>query len=68
VDASAPRAGAQGDCGDKPVFIDKPIGGVVGADAVEIFRLAKEQACAGLHGIAYRYYDSMVELKKGECG
>lgn len=51
----------------KPVFIDKPIGGSL-RDAVEIFRLAKEAGVPVFTASAYRYYDSMVELKKTEVG
>jgi predicted dehydrogenase len=51
----------------KPVFIDKPIGGSL-RDAVEIFRLAKEAGVPVFTASAYRYYDSMVELKKTNVG
>jgi len=51
----------------KPVFIDKPIGGSL-RDAVEIFRLAKEAGVPVFTASAYRYYDSMVELKKANVG
>ena len=51
----------------KPVFIDKPIGGSL-RDAIEIFRLAKEAGVPVFTSSAYRYYDSMVELKKAGVG
>ena len=51
----------------KRVFIDKPIGGTL-RDAVEIFRLAKEANVPVFTSSAYRYYDSMVELKKADVG
>jgi predicted dehydrogenase len=51
----------------KPVFVDKPIGGSL-RDAVEIFRLAKEAGVPVFTASAYRYYDSMVELRKADVG
>ena len=51
----------------KRVFIDKPIGGTL-RDAVEIFRLAKEAGVPVFTSSAYRYYDSMTELKKTDVG
>jgi predicted dehydrogenase len=51
----------------KPVFVDKPIGGSL-RDAVEIFRLAREAGVPVFTASAYRYYDSMVELKKADVG
>ena len=51
----------------KRVFIDKPIGGTL-RDAVEIFRLAKEAGVPVFTSSAYRYYDSMIELKKTDVG
>ena len=51
----------------KRVFIDKPIGGTL-RDAVEIFRLAKEAGVPVFTSSAYRYYDSMAELKKTDVG
>jgi predicted dehydrogenase len=51
----------------KPVFIDKPIAGSL-RDAVEIFRLAKDAGVPVFTASAYRYYDSMVELKKANVG
>lgn len=51
----------------KRVFIDKPIGGTL-RDAIEIFRVAKEAGVPVFSSSAYRYYDSMVELKKADVG
>ena len=51
----------------KRLFIDKPVGGTL-RDAVEIFRLAKEAGVPVFTSSAYRYYDSMVELKKADVG
>lgn len=51
----------------KRLFIDKPIGGTL-ADAIEIFRLAKEAGVPVFTGSAYRYYDSMTELQAVKVG
>ena len=51
----------------KRVFIDKPIGGTL-RDALEIFRLAQAAGVPVFTASAYRYYDSMVELKKADVG
>jgi len=51
----------------KRVFIDKPIGGTLG-DTLEIYRLAKEAGVPVFTSSAYRYYDTMVELKKVNVG
>jgi predicted dehydrogenase len=51
----------------KRLFIDKPIGGSL-RDTLEIFRLAKGGRCAVFTSSAYRYYDSMIELKKADVG
>ena len=51
----------------KPVFIDKPLGGSL-RDAMEIARLAKDAGVPVFSASAYRYYDSMVELKKADVG
>jgi predicted dehydrogenase len=51
----------------KPVFIDKPLAGTL-RDAIEIARLAKEAGVPVFSSSAYRYYDSMVELKKMNVG
>jgi len=51
----------------KRLFIDKPIGGSL-RDTLEIFRLAKEAGVPVFTSSAYRYYDSMIELKKADVG
>jgi hypothetical protein len=51
----------------KPVFIDKPVAGSL-RDAVEIFRLAKEAHVPVFSSSSYRYYDSLVDLKKTDVG
>ncbi len=51
----------------KPLFIDKPIGGSL-RDAIEIFRLAKEAKVPVFSSSSYRYYPSMVEVKKVNVG
>jgi len=51
----------------KPLFVDKPIGGTL-RDAVEIFRLARAAGVSVFTSSAYRFYDSLVELRKTEIG
>jgi len=51
----------------KPLFIDKPIGGTL-RDVVEIFRLAKAAGVPVFSSSVYRFYPSMVELKKAPIG
>ncbi len=51
----------------KPLFIDKPVGGTL-RDALEIFRLAKEAGTPVFSSSVYRFYPSMVELKKAPIG
>lgn len=51
----------------KRLFIDKPIGGTL-RDTLEIFRLAKEAGVPVFTSSAYRYYDTMVELKNTDVG
>ena len=50
-----------------PVFIDKPVAGTL-ADAIEIYRLAKLHNVPCFSSSSYRYYDSLVELKKQDVG
>jgi len=50
-----------------PVFIDKPVAGSL-ADAIEIYRLAKEHNVPCFSSSSYRYYDSLVALKKQDVG
>ncbi|MBI4556632.1 MAG: Gfo/Idh/MocA family oxidoreductase [Candidatus Hydrogenedentes bacterium] len=51
----------------KPVFIDKPVAGSL-RDAVEIFRLAKEDNVPCFSSSSYRYYAGLVELKTQNVG
>ena len=51
----------------KRVFIDKPIAGTL-RDALEIFRLAKEAGVPVFSSSSYRFYDTMIELKKANIG
>ena len=51
----------------KPLFIDKPLAGSL-KDAVEILRLCKEVNVPVFTSSAYRYYDSLTELKKTDVG
>lgn len=51
----------------KPLFIDKPIAGSL-KDAVQIYQLAKKSNVPVFSSSSYRYYDSLVELKKTDVG
>jgi hypothetical protein len=51
----------------KPVFIDKPMAGSL-RDVVEIFRLAREANVPVFSSSSYRFYESLVELKKTNYG
>ena len=51
----------------KRLFIDKPVAGSL-RDAIEIFRLAKEHKVPVFTSSSYRFYDSLVELKKVNVG
>ncbi|MGI8603141.1 MAG: Gfo/Idh/MocA family protein [Verrucomicrobiales bacterium] len=51
----------------KPLFIDKPLAGSL-KDAVEIYKLAKATQTPCFTSSAYRFYDSMAELKKSDVG
>ena len=51
----------------KPIFIDKPVAGSL-HDAIEIYRLAREANVPVFSSSSYRYYDSIVELKKADVG
>lgn len=51
----------------KPLFIDKPVAGSL-RDAIEIFRLAKAAHVPVFSASAYRFYDSMIALKKVDVG
>lgn len=51
----------------KPLFIDKPIAGSL-RDAIEILRLAKAANVPVFSSSAYRYYESLIALKKVDVG
>jgi predicted dehydrogenase len=51
----------------KRLFIDKPLAASL-ADVLEIYRLADEAKVPVFTSSAYRYYDSMVELKQASIG
>jgi len=51
----------------KPMFIDKPVAGSL-RDAIEIYRLAKEAKVPVFSSSSYRYYESLVEVKKANVG
>lgn len=51
----------------KPMFIDKPIAGSL-HDALEIFRLAKENKVPVFSASSYRFYDSLIEVKNTDVG
>jgi hypothetical protein len=51
----------------KRLFIDKPVAGSL-RDAVEIYRLAREKNVPVFSSSSYRYYDSLVQVKKTDVG
>ncbi|MEO5803712.1 MAG: Gfo/Idh/MocA family oxidoreductase [Verrucomicrobiota bacterium] len=51
----------------KPIFIDKPLAGSL-ADAIQIFRLAKESNVPCFSASSLRYYPGLVELKNANVG
>jgi predicted dehydrogenase len=51
----------------KPLFIDKPVAGSL-RDAMEIYRLAKENNVPVFSSSSYRFYDSLIEVKKANVG
>ena len=51
----------------KRLFIDKPVAGSM-RDAIEIYRLAKENKVPCFSASSYRFYESLVELKKTDVG
>jgi predicted dehydrogenase len=51
----------------KPVFIDKPVAGSL-RDAVAIYRMAKEKNVPVFSSSSYRFYDSLIEVKKTNVG
>ena len=51
----------------KPVFIDKPVAGSL-ADAVEIFKLAKESGVPCWTSSTWRFTEGVQAVKKGKAG
>ena len=51
----------------KPLFIDKPVAGSL-RDAMEIYRLAKENNVPVFSSSSYRFHEGLIELKKSEVG
>lgn len=51
----------------KPLFIDKPLAGSL-KDAVTILRLCEEAKVPVFTSSSYRYYESLVELRKTDIG
>jgi hypothetical protein len=51
----------------KPVFIDKPVAGSL-KDAIEIYRLAKDNNVPCFSSSSYRFYKSMEELRAKDVG
>jgi predicted dehydrogenase len=51
----------------KPVFIDKPVAGSL-RDAIEIYRLAAARKVPVFSASSYRFYTSLVDLKKTDVG
>jgi predicted dehydrogenase len=51
----------------KPLFIDKPVAGSL-RDAVEIYRLAREARVPVFSSSSYRFYPSLIDLKKTDVG
>lgn len=51
----------------KTLFIDKPVAGSL-ADAIQIFRLAKENKVPCFSSSSLRYYPGLVELKNEDYG
>jgi hypothetical protein len=51
----------------KPVFIDKPVAGSL-ADALEIYRLARQHNVPCFSSSSLRYYPGLVELRKSDVG
>jgi predicted dehydrogenase len=49
----------------KPVFVDKPVAGSL-ADAVEIFRLAKEQGVPCFSSSSLRFYPGVQAIRRSE--
>jgi predicted dehydrogenase len=51
----------------KPLFIDKPVAGSL-RDAIEIYRLAKENNVPVFSSSSYRFHGGLIELKNTDVG
>ncbi|MCX7871871.1 MAG: Gfo/Idh/MocA family oxidoreductase [Verrucomicrobiae bacterium] len=51
----------------KPMFIDKPLAGSL-RDALEIWRLSKKHSVPVFSSSAYRFYESLMEVKTNDFG
>jgi predicted dehydrogenase len=51
----------------KPLFVDKPVAGSL-RDAIELFRMAKENNVPIYSGSSLRFYPSLQDLKKANFG
>ncbi|MEW6158504.1 MAG: Gfo/Idh/MocA family oxidoreductase [Verrucomicrobiota bacterium] len=51
----------------KPVFIDKPVAGSL-RDVIAIYKLARENKVPVFSSSSYRFYDSLIEVKKAAIG
>jgi predicted dehydrogenase len=51
----------------KPVFIDKPLAGSL-QDALEIWRLSRKHSVPVFSSSAYRFYESLAEVKTNNVG
>ena len=52
---------------NKRMFIDKPVAGSL-RDAIAIYRLAQQEGVPIFSSSSYRFYESLVELKKADVG
>src|ERR1043166_6174614 len=51
----------------KPLFIDNPVAGSL-RDAIEIYRLARQRNVPIFSSSSYRFYDSLIAVKKADVG
>ena len=51
----------------KPLFVDKPVAGSL-RDAIEIYRLARENNVPIFSSSSYRFYESLVDVKNADVG
>ena len=51
----------------KPLFIDKPVAGSL-RDAIAIYRLAREKKVPVFSSSSYRFYESLLEVKRTKVG